>query len=317
LSQRKGVPQGRHLHNFLSRGTEVIGELFPGILAELVAAGAVVDDGDDLSRLYVRVAGHELRPAGKLANPVPLAAYQASRPFVECHLRRRVAALANVTILDDHEAIEPLLLADDVTGARIIDHDNDTAITLRADLLVDATGRAARTRAFVDARGFGPVPEDRAPSNWGYSSQLVHIAPGRIAERMAFVSQGRTAPVALLVAYEHDTWMLAIARPIEHGSPPTTFVELQLEAERILPAAIVAALLEATPVGPIAISRSTAAGWRRYDRMPRLPNGLLVLGDALCNLNPLYGQGMTMAALHALTLRDCLRAGHVDLTRRF
>jgi uncharacterized protein (TIGR02246 family) len=315
--QRKGVPQGRHLHNFYSRGTQLIDELFPGILDELVAAGAVVDDGDDLSRLYVRVAGYELNPTGKLTDPRPLAAYQASRPFVEFHLRRRVAAFANVTILDNHEAIEPVIAADTVTGARIINHDNDITTTVDADLVVDATGRAARTRAFLDSHGFGPPPEDRVPPTWGYSSQLMHIAPGRITERMAFVSQGNTAPGALLVAYEHDTWMLAISRPFACGTPPTNFTEMLAAAVQILPAAFMTVLRDATPIGEIAISRSTAAGWRRYDRMPRLPNGLLVLGDALCNLNPLYGQGMTLAGLQALALRDCLRAGDTDLARRF
>ena len=315
--QRKGVPQGRHLHNFYSRGTQLIGELFPGILDELVAAGAVVDDGDDLSGLYVRVAGHELNPTGKLTDPGPLAAYQASRPFLEFHLRRRVAALANVTILDNHEVIEPLIAADTVTGARIINHDNDTTITLDADLVVAATGRAARTRAFLDSHGFGPVPEDRAPPTWGYASQLLRIARGRITERMAYVSQGNTAPGALLMAYEHDTWMLAISRPIECGSPPKDFTEMLAAAEQILPAAIMTVLRDATPIGEIAISRNTAAGWRRYDQMPRLPNGLLVIGDALCNLNPLYGQGMTMAALEAVALHDCLRAGDTDLARSF
>jgi 2-polyprenyl-6-methoxyphenol hydroxylase-like FAD-dependent oxidoreductase len=146
------------------------------------------------------VAGYELNPPGKLTDPRPLAAYQASRPFVEFHLRRRVAALANVTILDNHEAIEPVIAADTVTGARIINHDNDITITVDADLVVDATGRAARTRAFLDSHGFGPPPEDRVPPTWGYSSQLMHIAPGRITERMAFVSQGNTAPGALLVS---------------------------------------------------------------------------------------------------------------------
>jgi uncharacterized protein (TIGR02246 family) len=316
--QRKGVPQGRHLHNFYSRGTQLIGELFPGILDELAAAGAVVDDGDDLSRLYVRVAGYELNPTGKLTDPRPLAAYQASRPFVEFHVRRRVAALANVTILDNHEVIEPMIATDTVTGARIINHHaNGVTSTVHADLVVDATGRAARTRASLNSHGFGPPPEDRTPPASGYSSQLLHIAPGRITERMAFVSQGNTAPGALLVAYEHDTWMLAISRPVECGTPPRNFTEMLEAAEQILPAAIMTVLRDATPIGKIAISRSTAAGWRRYDQMPRLPIGLLVLGDALCNLNPLYGQGMTMAALQALALRDCLRAGGTNLERRF
>jgi 2-polyprenyl-6-methoxyphenol hydroxylase-like FAD-dependent oxidoreductase len=70
-------------------------------------------------------------------------------------------------------------------------------------------------------------------------------------------------------------------------------------------------------VGEISISRDTAAVWRRYDRVARVPDGLVVFGDALCHLNPLYGQGMTVAALQALALRDCLRAGRSDIARRF
>jgi 2-polyprenyl-6-methoxyphenol hydroxylase-like FAD-dependent oxidoreductase len=315
--QRKGVPQGRHLHNFLSRGTQILGELFPGLLGELADAGAVVDDGDDLSRVYLRGASYELNPRGKMTDPGPLAAYQASRPFLEFHLRRRVAALANVTILDNHEVIEPMITADTVTGARIINHGNDTTTTLGADLVVEATGRAAGTLAFLGRHGFSPPPEDRIPATWGYSSQLLRIATGRITERMAYVSQGNTAPGALLVAYEDDTWMLAISRPIECGTPPKDFTEMLAAAEQIVPTAIMTVLRDATPVGEIAISRNTAARWRRYDQSPRLPNGLLVIGDALCNLNPLYGQGMTMAALQAVALRECLRAGDTDLALSF
>lgn len=315
--QRRGVPQGRHLHHFLSRGTQLIGELFPGILDELAAAGAAVDDGDDLSRLYVRGAGYELNPKGRLIDPGPLAAYQASRPFVEFHLRRRVANLATVTILDNHDVTELMISADTVTGARIINHANGITSTVDADLVVDTTGRASRTHAFLDSQGYGPVPQDRTPARWGYSSQLVHIPPGRINERMAFVSQGPSAPGAVLMAYEHDTWMLSVSRPVDCGVPPKTFTEMLEAAVRILPRTISTVLHDATPIGEIASSRATAGRWRRYDQIPRLPKGLLVLGDALCTLNPLYGQGMTMAALHALALRDCLQAGETDITRRF
>ncbi|MGH3642833.1 MAG: FAD-dependent oxidoreductase, partial [Mycobacterium sp.] len=315
--QRKGVPQGRHLHNFLSRGSQVIGDLFPGILSELAAAGAVVDDGDDLSRVYIRVGGYELKPAGRLADPGPLAAYQASRPLLEFHLRRRVAALDNVTILDNHDVDEPVITGDTVTGARIINRDNGSATVLEAALVIDATGRAAHTAHFLDGHDFGVPPEERLPSAGGYSSQLLRIPAGRITDRMAFVNQGSKAPGALLVAYEHDTWMLAIAHPAEYGDPPRNFTEMMDSAEHLLPSTITAGLRVATPVGAISISRSTAAAWRRYDRMPRLPGGLVVLGDALCNLNPLYGQGMTMAAIQVLALRDCLDAGDADLPRRF
>ncbi|PXX02490.1 SgcJ/EcaC family oxidoreductase [Mycolicibacterium moriokaense] len=316
-SQRKGVPQGRHLHNFLSRGTQVIGELFPGLLDEIVAAGAVVDNGDDLSRIYVRVAGYELNPAGKLADPGPLAAYQASRPFVEFHLRRHVVARVNVTILDNHDAVEPVIAGDAVTGARIINRDTGNTTVLDSDLVVDATGRAARIPAFLERHGFSGPPENRQPTAWGYSSQLMRTPAGRIAERMVFVNQGSRAPGALMVAYEDNTWMLAVTRPVDCGSPPTNFTESLAVAEKILPATIMAGLGDATPMGDIAISRSTGASWRRYDRVPRHPSGLLVLGDALCSLNPIYGQGMTMAAVQALALRDCLQTGDTDLAGRF
>lgn len=315
--QRTGVPQGRHLHSLLSRGTRVIAELFPGILGELAAAGAVVDDGDDLSRLYVRVGRHELNRTGRLADPESLAAYQSSRPFLEFHLRRRVGALENVTILDRRNIVAPVLTGDTVTGVRIINRDTGISSTLAAGLVVDATGRAGRTAHFLASQGYGVVPEEQVASITGYSSQLLRIPPGRIRERMAFINQGPRAPGALLVAYEDDTWMLAISRPTELGRPPVDFTEMMDTAAQLLPQGIMAGVRDAVPVGEISVSRNTAAVWRRYDRMARLPSGLVILGDALCSLNPLYGQGMTMAALQALALRDCLRADDADVSRRF
>lgn len=315
--QRTGVPQGRHLHSLLARGTQAIGELFPGLLDELGAAGAVVDDSSDLSRLYVRVGRYELNPAGRLSDPQPLAAYQASRPFLEFHLRRRVNALGNVAILDRSNIVAPVLAGSAVTGVRIINRDSGTASTVSADLMVDATGRAGRTAHFLAMQGFGVVPEERVPSSGGYSSQLLSIPTGRIAQRMVFVNQGSRSPGALMVAYEHDTWMLAISCPAECGSPPDSFAEMLQSAGSMLPATIMAGLRDATCVGEISVSRNTAAVWRRYDRMPYLPSGLVILGDALCSLNPLHGQGMTMAAVQALALRDCLREGTADLPQRF
>ena len=314
---RTGVPQSRHLHNFLARGTQILGELFPGILEELAAAGATVDDGDDLSRIYVRVAGYEFNPPGRLADPGPLAAYQASRPFLELHIRRRVAALENVTILDQYDVVEPVMAGDSVVGVRTVNRRSGVASVMQAGLVVDATGRAMRTAHFLESHGFESPPEERIPSVGGYSSQLLRIPHGVIAERMAFVNEGSRAPGVLLVAYEDDTWMLAVFQPVDGGSPPTSFGEMLVMSEQMLPASIADGLRSAAPAGQVSIARSTAASWRRYDQMPELPKGLVVLGDALCHLNPMYGQGMSMAALQALALRDCLEAGVADLPRRF
>lgn len=316
-AHRSGVPQDRHLHNFLTRGTAILGELFPGFLDELAAAGAVVIDNPNLSGRYARIGRYELNRTGKLADRRALASYGASRPFMEFHLRQRVDRLGNVAFLDRHDAVEPVHDRDVVTGVRITNRDNGITQVLNAGLVIDATGRAARTAAFLTGKGFGSVPDKQLDPAWGYSSQLLRIPPGRIGERFVFVNEGRTAPSGLLVAYEYDTWMLAIAHHGEYGAPPPDLTAMLAAAKQILPAAILAGLRDATPVGGIAVSRDTGALWHRYDQMARFPAGLVVIGDGLCRLNPLHGQGMTMAALQALTLRDCLRDGGSDLPQRF
>ena len=314
---RRGIPQGRHVHNFLSRGLQVLAELFPGLLEDLTRAGAVVVDDGDLSNFYVRFGRYELKHSGKFADPAALAMYMASRPFVEFHLRRRVKALPNVTFLDGHDVAELLTTADIVNGVRIIRRYNGFPTTLDADLVVDAMGRAARTPAFLERLGYEGPTEDRTVARYGYSSQQLSVPEGSIAQRLVMFNPGGGKPGGLLLAYEHDTWMLAIGQPADAGEPPTDFAAMLALAEPSLPPAIIEGLHQAHPIGEAVTYHHTTAIWRRYDQMSRFPTGLLVIGDALCSLDPTYGQGMTIAALEALTLRDCLRAGDAQLAQRF
>jgi 2-polyprenyl-6-methoxyphenol hydroxylase-like FAD-dependent oxidoreductase len=314
---RRGIPQGRHVHNFYSRGLQVLGELFPGLLEDLARAGAVVVDDGDLSHFYVRFGRYELKHSGKFADPAALAMYMASRPFMEFHLRRRVKALPNVTFLDGHDVAELVTTADIVNGVRIVRRYNGFPTTLDADLVVDAMGRAARTPAFLERLGYERPTEDRTVARYGYSSQQLSVLDGSIAQRLVMFNPGGGKPGGLLLACEHDTWMLAIGQPTDAGDPPTDFATILALAEQSLPPAIAEGLRHAQPLGEAVTYHHTAAIWRRYDQMARFPSGLLVIGDALCSLDPTYGQGMTIAALEALTLRDCLRAGDAQLAQRF
>ena len=317
-SPRRGVPQGRHLHSFLSRGCQLVEQLFPGITGELVDAGANLIDDGDLSRVYMSTGAYELNRTGKFTEPKAMEFILASRPFVEFYVRRRVMAIPNVRFLDCHDMTAPTVVARDrVSGVLVANRNTGERTTLAADLVVDAMGRGARTPAFLDDLGYGRPEERHSSANWGYSSQMLRLPRGAIAEQMVLVDPGKGRPRAALLAYENDTWILTVGQLAVDGEPPRDLAGMHAVASQCLPPTILTGLRSAQPLGDAAIFRTTAGHWRRYDRMTEFPAGLLVIGDALCSLNPIYGQGMTMAALEAVALQEYLRDGIEDPRRFF
>jgi 2-polyprenyl-6-methoxyphenol hydroxylase-like FAD-dependent oxidoreductase len=317
--QRKGVPQGRHLHALLSRGSHALDHLFPGLLDEFVEAGAVVLNDGDLSRVYARVGPYVFNRTQKFSDPAAAVVCQASRPFLEFHVRRRVMALRNVRFLDNHDVVEPIApTRERITGVLVIDHaadDTTGGIALEADLVVDAMGRSARTPAFLEALGYDRPAEQRSTGRATYSSQFVRIADGMIAEKQVIVRDQSSR--GGLAAYEDGTWILTVGRPGIDADPPTDLAEMIGLAEQFAPPSIVAGLRSAQPLGDVAVHRYNGAVWRRYDKMSRFPMGFLVIGDALCSLNPIHGQGTTMAALEALALQEHLRDADATPQRFF
>jgi 2-polyprenyl-6-methoxyphenol hydroxylase-like FAD-dependent oxidoreductase len=316
---RRGVPQGRHVHGYQARGVEIVDELLPGLVAEVAEEGAAVVA--DLARCHFAPGGHVLAQDSWPVAPMLF----ASRPFVEHAVRRRVAALPGVAVLDG--TVVTGLLRDapaegsavSVLGVRVAAAAGDGGERpLGAELVVDASGRSSRVPRWLPMLGYQRPEEERVTVRIRYASQQLRLAPALYPKDMLIEGRTPTRPLGMaLFGCERDSWTLTLMGS-DQSPPPTTREGMLEVVTRLAPRWAAEAVAAAEPLGPVATHAFPASVRHRYDRLTDFPRGLLVFGDAMCSFNPIYGQGMTVAAEQALALRAALIAGpDRDLALRF
>ncbi len=314
---RRGVAHFGHGRVLPPAATVLLAQLFPGFEDDLAAEGVPSLRGDSLTRLHIRFGGHRLAQDRDVHRPDAATMYFPSSGLVERTIRRRVQAMGNVAILDDRLVIglAGTVDASGITGVEVAD--GQTTSVLDADLVVDATGRASRTPMLLEQLGYSRPPEDDVVVKLAYASQRLQMPSDSLPEQLvAFFPEPGRPSMWSLVGHERNTWTLTVGSIAGHP-PPASRPDMLALGDGLVPDRVLAAVRAATPVGEAVHFRVPSNRWRRYDKLKRLPRGLLVIGDALCSVNPIYGQGLTLSAIEATTLQDCLRDGDGDLGRRF
>ena len=305
---RKGVPQCTQLHILLTRGRQIIEELFPGLESELVDAGAAtLDMGADVE--WLNPFGWGVRfPSGFMA-------LSFSRYILDWLVHRRLSQFDNVQVLESTYVTGLLTNAEQtaVIGVRMRQRDltNQDQVQhkeLTADLVVDASGYSSQALKWLREIGYDAPEETKITTSMGYASRLFEI-PADFAEDWKGVYIQAAPPerttMGVLYPIENNRWLVGVCATAPNR--PTSSESDFLEALRNLPSPhIYNAVKTAKPLTNIGIYYPPGNRLRHYERLEKLPQGFIALGDAVCSFTPIYGQGMTVAAQGAVLLQQCL-----------
>jgi 2-polyprenyl-6-methoxyphenol hydroxylase-like FAD-dependent oxidoreductase len=302
-SRRKGVPHGHQYHVLTVGGRQAFEDLLPGFTKEAVELGVpYVDAGADVQ--YGSKVGWFPR------FDADLKVLMVSRQFLEWMIRRRVSALPSVKYAPRTRASGLVAVSGAVTGVRTVDEDGGPSEVIAADLVVDASGRSSRAPDWLEEIGYPRPVETTVNARWGYTTTYFRPRegwdPGFAAIYLGPTVSGdglsKTRGGAFWVQ-EAGQWVLT-AQGCASDYPPGDEAGMRDYLHSIGSPYFEDLLTDLELIAPVEAWRNTSNRFRDYAGLADRPERFVVLGDATAAFNPIYGQGMAVAAFAGRTLRD-------------
>lgn len=320
---RPGVPQSVHVHALLLRGQQILEQLFPGILTELQQSGAQPLDWIGHWKFLSVWGWLEQHESG-------LTGLCCSRLLIEWSLRQRLLKYSNFQLRPG--CYVKGLQTDSANPERIVgvtfqeaptstteDNTQSAALqSIRATLVVDATGRQSKLKTYLSRIGYQPPTETSVNSFLGYASRWYKRSSNSVqSQSEQGIIIGAAPPNfsrgAVLYPVEGNRQIVTLSG-IAGDRPPSDEAGFVSFIKSLRSPILYERLQDAEPCSRIYCYQRTENLWRHYEDI-ELPAGLVALGDAVCCFNPVYGQGMTAAALGA-TILDSLLAKRISSSTR-
>ncbi|MBT2452281.1 FAD-dependent monooxygenase [Streptomyces sp. ISL-43] len=302
---RTGLPQAFHSHVLVTAGAEALEAVLPGTLEALLAQGAHRRGLPDGALILSADGWFRRHETGAFL-------VSCSRWLMDHVIRQRALADGAVSVRERTRVVGLVGNASRVSGVVVAGGDG-SAETLHADIVVDATGRRSRAGQWLAAIGGPGVEEEVVDSGQAYSTRIYRAPAGLAADIPAVMvhprpENGRPGYGATVFPIEDSRWIFTLTGT--RAAAPPTDERGFTDCARSLRSPIVAELLGAAePLGGVRPYRATANRRRFYERGP-MPDGFLVVGDALTAVNPVYSHGMSVALLSAVCVdRELARRG--------
>jgi len=311
-ANRPGTPQSRHAHGLLTGGNRALDELFPGFEQDLAEAGAVTIRLN--ADYWIERPGYDPFPQRDLG----VVQHALSRPAIEFAVRQRLKLHPNV-IVRDRCRVRKLLTSPDGAAVTGVEFEDAKGVRqeLLTELVVDASGRGEPTTEMLRAAGL-PLSETTVIGvDQAYSTGVFH-KPDDTPEWKAVITFGGQPPNhhrgGLLFPVEGNRWIVTLSGR-HTDAPPGGLDGFLGFARGLRTQTIYNAVRSATLDGEIVRFLFPDNVLHHFERLKTFPRGLLPIGDCICRFNPVYAQGMTVAVMEAILLRELLaaKAGTGDL----